>query len=154
MTLPTAEELLRSPLLKLERANHHINDLNGKIQSFLSENPVELVVDPPDDTGRIPSPRFEKQKPIPQEFSLIVGDAIHNIRTALDIALFPMAAPRTPKPERIQFPFAKDASDAASKSACKEGQIKFAGTKVVKEISRLKPNPTRNRSLYGIHAWT
>jgi hypothetical protein len=145
---PTSNELLQAPLLKLNRAEHHINDLNRQVDTFLAERPFRL-------TGHLGAGKFalrvKKDQPIPPEFSLVIGDAAHNLRAALDLALFPMAKDRTSKPNRIQFPFAKDDGDRAFKDACEGGQVEFAGKKVVEAIRLLKPYPTGNRILYGIH---
>jgi hypothetical protein len=147
---PVSDELLYAPLSKLKRAEHHINDLNQQANAFLAERPFKLMVRMGGDTGKIVL-WVKKENPIPPELSLIIGDAAHNLRAALDLTLFPMAKDRTTRPNRIQFPFATDDSDTAFKDACKGGQVEFAGKKVVEEIRLLQPYPTGNRKLHGIH---
>ena len=77
----------------------------------------------------------------------MIGDVIHNLRSALDITVFGMAGHRAPK---IRFPFSKKAEGL--NSSIKDGYVKFAGTKVVETIHSLQPYPTGNGALYAVHA--
>lgn len=69
--------------LKLDRADHHLKELDGHIRRFSNGHPYEAV-----DTGsrkgkvRRYKLRFTDQ-PDPM-FPVIVGDVIHNVRSALD----------------------------------------------------------------------
>jgi hypothetical protein len=87
---------------------------------------------------------------IPHEFSLILGDAIHNLRAALDLALYAMAVDRSPSPNHIQFPFPK--TPESLDSAINSGQVRFAGTKVVEAVKLFQPYPGGHPILHGIHA--
>jgi hypothetical protein len=147
----SAEELLYAPHLKLKRAEHHINDLNARINDFLAYSPPKVIISFRSESREL-AIRLKENAPIPPEFSLIIGDTVHNLRSALDLTLFPMARDKARKPERIQFPFPKDGGSKAFKEACKAGQVEFAGEKVVEEIRLLKPCPTGNAVLNGIHA--
>ena len=121
-------KLQRAPYLKLERAKHHINDLNRCIESFLAEKPFKLMVEVRADACEL-ALRTQVKKAIPAEFSLIIGDAIHNMRSALDVTLYPMARGTAPSPDKIQFPFCKGFNGL--EGAINRGQVKFAGKKVV-----------------------
>ena len=147
----TAEELVYAPQLKLDRAVHHINDLKARADAFLAEKPFKLMRHYRPQTGET-ALWSKAEKPIPPGISLVIGDAIHNLRAALDLALYPMAKDRADKPGRIMFPIAKDDTSKALTDAMKEGRVKFAGKKVVEEIERLQPNPTGNPMLWGIDA--
>jgi hypothetical protein len=72
------------------------------------------------------------------------------MRSALDLTLFVLAGDRSKKPRKIQFPFPKDANGI--EDAIKKGQVEFAGKKVVEAVRLLKPYPTGNPILSGIHA--
>lgn len=146
----TPETLLYGPTLKLERAYHHISDLATQSDAFLAQKPFVLWERHERKASR--KTLFVKQsKPIPPVFPLIVGDAIHNLRAALDHTLFMMAKDRSPKPTRIQFPFAKDDASGTLRNSIKEGQVEFAGNKVVEAIEALGPHPSGNGGLYGVH---
>jgi hypothetical protein len=86
MTMLTADELLHAPGLKMERARHHINDFNTRIDAFLAERPSKLIERFQYQAGKR-TLRVKAEKPVSEDFSLIVGDAIHNLRAALDLTL-------------------------------------------------------------------
>lgn len=147
--MPTADELLYAPLLKLERARQHINDLNARVDEFLATKPFVLMERHERKAGRT-AYYIKVKQPIPPEFSLIIGDAAHNIRAALDIVLFGMVGDREPK---IQFPFPRDPTPEALKRAIKERHVEAAGEKVVETITRLEPNASgKDIALYLAHA--
>ncbi len=144
--MPTAEELHYAPSLKLERAVHHINDLNTRVRAFLAGKPFKLVERINRQAGEV-SYRVKKEKPIPPAFSLIVGDAVHNLRAALDLAMFGIAGHLDPK---INFPFAKKAEGLPT--AIKDGRVKVAGKKVVEAVTKLEPYLAGNTGLALVHA--
>jgi hypothetical protein len=147
--MPTASDV-QDAYSKLERAEHHINDLSGRIDAFLAQNPFKLI----EHTRRKASQvafRIKTEKRIPPDFPLIIGDAVHNLRAALDLMLFSLAAPRAPSPGNIQFPFPKADTENALIGTIASGQVKFAGEKVAETIYRLNPRPTGNRILHGIY---
>jgi hypothetical protein len=76
---------IRGVCLKIERAKEHIRDLDAAIGDFLRDEPYRL--------GAKPHPVAEikhttlyvaEVKPITSRLSLLIGDAIHNLRSALD----------------------------------------------------------------------
>lgn len=143
------QSLLRFPRLKIDRAKHHINDLNGKINAYLAQRPYTLVViDDPEAEKR--TVRIKTNIAIPDELSMILGDAIHNLRSALDLVVFGMVGNKAPRPEAVQFPFASRVE--ALEATIKNRQVEFAGEKVVNAIKALKPYPGGDALLYGIHA--
>ncbi len=69
--------------LKIARANKHIGDLEAGIKSFNKTNPCGVDSDDDPNTGdRVFT--FRSTSKIPDDFSLIAGDAIHNLRSVLD----------------------------------------------------------------------
>jgi hypothetical protein len=68
--------------IKIERANHHIDDLKSKISVFLESNPY-TISGYIDDTNR-PTYRVSNVQPIPPSLLVITGDAVQNLRSALD----------------------------------------------------------------------
>jgi hypothetical protein len=71
-----------SARLKLKRAQRHIAELKESIHRFLNENPhsFEIKKDADGNFGISALPGRE----VPAEFSPIIGDAFHNLRSALD----------------------------------------------------------------------
>lgn len=142
--------LLRGPLLKIERAKHHINDLNGQISEYLVMKPIEFWIR----QGKNPPQRTvytKAEPPIPDGFALIVGDAINNIRSALDHICFAMVESKMQGKQdrkKIGFPFAKDAEDLHS--AISQRKMNLASENVIQEFHALKPYPSGDRYLSAI----
>src|SRR5690348_9159062 len=101
------EPLFRGPKLKVERAERHIRDLQAAIDAFLARDPYPYVVK--DDVERgTRSVAMVVRELVPDELGLIAGDAIHNLRSALDIMLCDIAAAHGDASRSIRFPFRKD----------------------------------------------
>jgi hypothetical protein len=128
----TAEELKEAPLQKLERARYHINDFEFRSNIFLERNPFKLMVRDHRKAGKMTFSIITKI-PIPPDLPLIIGDAIHNMRAALDIVLFKMAGHIEPK---ISFPTGDN--ETKFKAAIKERKVAVAGAKVVEAVRRLE----------------
>src|SRR6185312_12334861 len=137
----------RGAMLKLERAKHHINDLNAKIGAFFDGYSI-AVFDNAETCER--SVFLKADKPIPAEFSVIIGDAVHNLRTTLDHMTYEIISPYgPPNPDQVQFPFAPN--EKALKSALAQRQIHLAGKDIVTKFRELKPYPGGNDLLHGLH---
>jgi hypothetical protein len=84
--MPVSPDALLGPRLKVERAYRHINELisateplSRDLYTIRVETNVELVGD------RIPyALMYRPTKPVPETLALIIGDAVHNLRAALD----------------------------------------------------------------------
>lgn len=72
----------RGPLLKVERAKHHIIDLETMFSDFLLEGDTHSLIVDSDSGGAAVYP-FVK-KPLPEHVATILGDALHNLRASLD----------------------------------------------------------------------
>jgi len=75
--------MFESAKLKVERADHHITQLQIGFNRFSDRNPHTLSVGKNHETGN-PTIRIRFRDPMPETFALIIGDAVHNLRTALD----------------------------------------------------------------------
>lgn len=148
--VPTAKNI-GDAYRKLEWSQHHINDLNGKITDFLAQKPFKLIIRHQPKASKMTF-RVKTEKSIPPEFSLIIGDAVHNLRAALDLLLYALAVERAPSPDNIQFPFPRNSTDNALTGTINSGQVKLAGKKVEEAIRKLDPRPTGNPILSGVHA--
>ncbi len=74
-----------SARLKVGRAKHHINDMYALAQVFAQTHPHTVTVEQDPNTGNDVL-RIAPADPLPDELLLILGDALHNIRSALDHA--------------------------------------------------------------------
>ena len=99
------EKLLRPAVLKLERGLSHLHNLNAKITAYVASQPLRWTTWGNRKAGW-ERHLIEQTIPIPEDFGLIAGDAIHNLRSAFDILVFAMVGERAANPLNIQFPFA------------------------------------------------
>jgi hypothetical protein len=83
MQLMTANERFALIWLKIERANKHISDLDTAIAAFLATKPYKVGVKRDPET-RKPVYYVTDVQPVLPEVCIILGDAIHNLRGALD----------------------------------------------------------------------
>ncbi len=104
--------------LKIERGKQHINDLQMQAQSFADANPHTFFVETDPNTG-INALRIAPAQPLPEELLPVLGDALHNLRSALDHAWCKMVFKPTPY---TKFPVYKtlQALEAAVNGGLKE----------------------------------
>jgi hypothetical protein len=138
--------------LKIERAREHLQELEIAVDAYFSAKPSVIVVE------RFPGmePHWQTQawiarirQPVPHMLSTVIGDVVHNLRTALDLLACDLVriAGRTTK--QVYFPFCETAAELPSK--IKDRNLHRAGQDVVREIESLKPYKGGNTALRAIH---
>lgn len=85
------------PWLKIDRAEIHLKSLEERVQGFLNSNPYAVVNDLDPQTGEHVL-RASIRAAVPAEWSAIIGDIAHNLRSALDLLVWQMALLRTNSP--------------------------------------------------------
>src|SRR5258708_16555502 len=71
--------------LKIKSAEKHIEDLEIAIQRFIGSKPYKIGAKPHPVVAIEHTTLFiEEVKPVPNDIALILGNAIHNLRSALD----------------------------------------------------------------------
>lgn len=98
----------------MDRAKQHINALRGETKSFLERDPKPLGFRTEETAGVGEEVKYAlyavvRQEP-PPELGLIAGDAIQNIRHALDYLVYELSSPRERKRGNTQFPIFDDLS--------------------------------------------
>ena len=74
--------MFESAVLKVERANEHIQDLHQRFSAFTKSDLHRLWVEPDVRTGK---PTLKLATPgLPRVAPLIIGDAVHNLHSAMD----------------------------------------------------------------------
>jgi hypothetical protein len=147
-------ETFRGPNLKLARAKQHIDDLDAEIARFLARKPYRIMVEP-NASGEHPEWPHDRVMRIseqpPESFSLIIGDAIHNMRSSLDLLVCAFVRVEGKSDKRVQFPIARDANSL--EEAIKQANVHRASPKAVDFIRALKPyeGPGGNTALCDIH---
>lgn len=103
---------LSGVLLKLERAEVHIESVREDLETFLKRDP------PPFGFRTKKSPGADKtveyvlyaivREPPPRKLALPIGDAIQNIRSALEHLAYLLASPKAQKSGKTAFPIFTD----------------------------------------------
>lgn len=143
------DELYRPASLKIERAKYHINDLNARLVAFLAETPFELITVHDPHAGKR-THTIETNNAVPNEIPLIVGDAVHNLRSALDVTIFALIGDRARQPWRVQFPFAR--KKEGLEAAISQAEIHLAGEQIVNRIKAARPYEGGNALLHGLNS--
>ena len=137
------------PKLKVRRAEYHISDLRTRIDTFLARDPyrIELAENP--ETGK-PAWFVRITEDLSDDIPLVVGDAVHNLRSALDLLACDLVRLIPGKSDKgVAFPFAN--SEKKLKDEIKSRNIRRAGPDVVDRIERLKPYKGGCDALWAIH---
>ena len=140
----TSSDILLGPRAKVKRAIHHINDLSKSVGPA-PQRSSDLFVS--DDQSQIGSQRFRARIPI--EWSLIIGDCVHNLRSALDHLIYQAVLINDAVPDHeTGFPiFSK--SDSLPTGPIRK--IQGASEDVRNIINRLNPCKGGNDNLCLLH---
>lgn len=125
---------------KTQRAKEHFLQLYAAHQEFLNLNPYGVIVDDDPDTGK-KTLRARVSREAPEEWALIIGDVIHNLRAALDYLAWQLVELGGGKTGTgIQFPVLYAMEDEAGEhEATIAGQVKGAPPLALAVIDRLQP---------------
>src|ERR1019366_2783475 len=102
-----------SARLKLDRAKKHLADFKRKNTAFLKNNKCVPFTEAHPDRAQhvICKVRLTKNR-VPKGFSETIGDAVDNLRSALDCAVYGVAiAAGHPEAKEAYFPFSGSAAD-------------------------------------------
>jgi hypothetical protein len=124
---------------KIDRAKKHIADLEQVIASFSNPRPYEVLPEYNPNT-RQTEYKVVKIERIPESIPLIAGDAIHNLRSALDLLAYEMhragAYWKSVAEDRVAFRAWGDVNKYQSGMV---GIIESTSPKVYDEIVRIEP---------------
>ena len=102
--------------IKLDRADHHIADLTTKIGDYFKGNNAYVTFELADEFTKATGTEicafvYRQKAPVPAMWSGIIGDAIHNMRSALDLVASDLHRVTGGKPKDaayVHYPFCKD----------------------------------------------
>ena len=134
------------PRLKIKRAEKHIAELKELVNEFAAT--VEYIMQPIAQTHTHTTYVFRFAKPPPCEVPVVIGDAVHNLRAALDIMICDIARLREKSSDQLKFPFAPHAEGL--EDIFKKG-LKRLGPDIVEAVRALKPYKGGNLALRALH---
>ena len=144
--------IFSSAHLKLNRANDVITELERLLAEHLKENPIQSEFTggrEADDGG----PNWASGKvsfPIaPPQSAVLVGDIIHNMRTALDHMASELARLNGKPDKNVYFPFAENASGLEEQ--IRNRKFNLCGKDAVNLLRTFKPYRGGNEALRSIH---
>ncbi|HUS98314.1 MAG TPA: hypothetical protein VMX97_16425 [Hyphomicrobiaceae bacterium] len=137
--------------LKLARARQHIDEFKKKTDAYLAREPFAIVVDQPKMWVDMNCQAWcaKIHEPIDAGLSGILGDAIHNLRTSLDLLATDLVVVAGKNPKSVHFPFADSQSGLADQ--IKRKNFHRAGSAAVDLLKFLKPYKGGNEGLRALH---
>jgi hypothetical protein len=138
-----------SPRLKIERADKHIDDLYDVLKGFLSSDFYSVRIDK---NYWFNDLIIDISKDFPKEVaSLMLGDAIHNLRSSLDVLMRQTVINMNGIPsKKTAFPFADSREKLIEET---NSRLKEPAMEEVRDfiIDEIKPYQTGNYPLWAIH---
>ena len=144
----TADEHIALLQVKLERAEHLIQELDVAIRAFLGTHPYEVLIENNPNTSER---RYYvgRADAVPPEITCIVGDAVHNLRSVLDHIVYQLVAVNGGKPNtQTCFPIFDNPDDYKTKSP---GKIKGMSQAAAERIDAIKPYKGASLYLWWLH---
>jgi|SRR5208282_5282761 len=138
--------------LKINWADKHIGDFINAAARFMKTNPYGVVVEHDADTGQ-KAFAVKTVTPIPPQISLIAGDALQNLRGALDYlacGLVRMATKSEPS-KYVCFPISESEPLTNEQKSAFTRQVEGMRQDAVEAIQRLKPYKGGDNTLWRLH---
>ncbi len=135
--------------LKIDRAKKHINDLNEMIRAFAVDS-YTLSIQRDAQFG-YDCVQIDTTQSVPDDFAPVIGDALHNLRSSLDLAINEIVFNHfTIYDDYTVFPFRKTRDDLVA--AIKGAKIYQASKEVCDFILNIvKPYKGGNDALWALH---
>lgn len=140
---------------KIERAEKHIHEFQTEFDAFGKTDPYSIGTEDDPQTGDKVF-RVKSVAPIPLVLPIIIGDVLHNLRSALDHLVWHLVEAAGSKPTtQTSFPIFKTATDCRKffkklKTGC-QPKIEGISRTAMKLIKRTKPYKRGNKELWLIH---
>jgi len=125
-------------LLKVQRSRKHVLDLEAEQDRFFKTNPYRFRFETNPQTGNRDY-YLADAKPIPLEFSLLIGDALNNLRAALDHTAYHLVCVGVGAIRSFpdaKFPIYENAPDYHSK---RNGAVAGMRQDAIKAIDAIQP---------------
>lgn len=137
--------LFAASRIKILRAKQFIAELKTEIERYKADSPLTAWLD----TSNEPPSVGLKIKPVGLWPGAVLGDAIHNLRTALDLMASEMARLNGKSDKNVYFPFADKKENLDE--AIRKKSFHFAGADAVALLWTFQPYKGGNIALRAIH---
>jgi hypothetical protein len=141
--------------LRLRRASYHLQRFENEVRQWMDEGPYQIVSEPqPEQRQKVF--RVEILSSPPPELGLLIGDYLHNLRSALDNLAYDLARAHRGGPlsrsvaKDSQFPIFKDRDQFMSRGM---NQIRGVAPEAQKIIEELQPYQRGNEFAYDRLWW-
>jgi hypothetical protein len=151
--IPDKKEPLAGVQAKLERAEKHIVDFRNQQKTFLESKPVSFTHILNEDTRHV-DVTIDNIKPMPIELSLIMGDAIHNLRSALDLLVCQVFTRNSKSTDYdyIEFPIGMHLKSFLDKFEKHKGKLQLVGKPAIDILTKLEPyRGGKHHDLWVLH---
>lgn len=146
--LPPVRPDFAGAVAKVARAQVHIKAISDEAERYFKKRPYQVLQTPHPDTGQ-PGYALYERLPFPdRRFALLIGDAVHNLRAALDHIVTACAVAYGKPPNRTQFPIERDEKRF---EAAIERQAADAGPLARDLLRTVRAWPVENPLLCALH---
>jgi hypothetical protein len=139
------EPLFSGSLVKLQRANKFIDELEVLLKDYNNSQPYSAGFD----FASMPPQIVINWRGLGREVGAVLGDAVHNLRAALDLLASELARINGKSDRNVYFPFA--ASQAEFPEAIEKKNFHKAGQEAVALLHKIAPYRGGNELLRAIH---
>jgi hypothetical protein len=140
------EASLDGPRSKVDRAKEHIGDLESAIRRFFESDPYKILIKDNPQSGQREWVVTDVAE-LPTSLALITGDAVHNLKSALDHLIWQLVIADGGKPDEMRTEFPIWGSEAKFE-ASKPGNAKGLSEGALKVLYGLKPYKGGNAALW------
>jgi hypothetical protein len=137
-------------LSKIQRAKKHIEELISALEAFWDSEPNSVRFEDEPTTGRR-TYYLDRVTDVPLEIPVIIGDVLHNLRSALDHLAYQLPViPSQTGPRWTQFPIVESAAKYMASDVRRKVQV--FRPDVVKTLDVVKPYKGGNELLWRLHS--
>lgn len=134
--------------LKFQRAREHVAELERRVREFIDSKPFEVYEEEEQATGDLVT-RVRIHRQPPAELGLVIGDIVHNARTALDHLAWQLVLAGGNEPsDTTAFPISKS-RDAFL--ATVNDRLKGATKQAISTVKKLKPYRGGDERFWRLH---
>jgi hypothetical protein len=137
--------------LKIERAEKHIDEMERCLSVFFHDvKPYQFAIK--DDADKGESVLYVRRaEELPPTLSLIIGDAISNLYSALDYLACELVTTKECVSTKTAFPISENVPTTTDQEARYKGQVRGMRENVKKIIKDMEPYRGRDNNLWTLH---